>query len=58
MTDDQLEIHIQHVMDRLDARFMRSPMTQAEYDAEVKRINAWAERQYDLRPTLRVRWEG
>jgi hypothetical protein len=46
MTEDQIERSVERKMDSLDARFMNSSMSQAEYDNHVKMINAWAEAEY------------
>jgi hypothetical protein len=42
MTEDQIERQVERMMDHLDAQFLSSPMTQEEYDAKVREINAWA----------------
>lgn len=49
MTEDQIERRVEKMVDRLDAQFMadNSPMTQAEYEAEMGRINAWAKAKYE-----------
>jgi len=49
MTSEQIERHVEHRMDRLDAWFTKndSTLTQAEYDIAVKNLNTWAEYQYD-----------
>lgn len=47
MTADQIERQVERMMDHLDHRFMHSAMTQEEYSAEVKKLNQWAEHQYD-----------
>lgn len=48
LTDDTIERAVEKMTDRLDARFMAdgSTMTQAEYDAEIGKINAWADAQW------------
>lgn len=48
MTEEQAERMIERRMDALDARLMRWELTQAEYDAEVLALDAWAQ---TLRPT-------
>ena len=47
MTEDQIERAVQRKVDSLDARFMAtgSTMTQADYDAAMAAITAWAERE-------------
>lgn len=49
MTEEQLERAVERKVNSLDARFMNSKMTQAEYDAEMKEINDWAEKEYRFR---------
>lgn len=46
MTEEQIERRVEHLFNRLDARLMDGQMTQAEYDAEAKRIHEWAEERY------------
>jgi folate-dependent tRNA-U54 methylase TrmFO/GidA len=52
MTEEQIERQVEWQTDRLDARFLNSPMTQAEYDAEIAALNRWAEAQLAKRGTL------
>lgn len=46
MTEDQIERRVEMIMDSLDARLMSGSLSQSDYDQEVKRLNDWAERQY------------
>lgn len=46
MTEDQIERRVERIMDSLDARLMSGCLSQSDYDQEVKRLRAWAERQY------------
>lgn len=48
MTEDQVERTVERKVNSLDNRFMRSgsTMTQEEYNAEMKAINNWAEKEY------------
>ncbi len=48
MTEDQIERIVCNRTDRIDARYMTSNMTEAEYKAELAALNAWAEQQYKL----------
>lgn len=48
MTEDQIERHVELQVDRLDRRFLSSPMTQSQYDSAMREIRAWA----DVRLTL------
>lgn len=42
MNEHEIEIWVERAFDRLDALFMRSDMTQAEYDAKAAEIGAKA----------------
>jgi len=46
MTEDQIERAVERKVDRLDALFMTTDLTQAEYDAAQKEVQAWADREY------------
>lgn len=48
MTEDQIERRVEKMTDRLDARYMAdgSAMTEAEYKAELKDIDDWAQTEY------------
>lgn len=46
MTEEQIERIAERDMDRLDRQLMASSISQAEYDAEVKAIDAWTKEQY------------
>jgi hypothetical protein len=46
MTEDQIERRVERMMDHLDRVFLTGQMTQADYDAAVKDLNAWAERKF------------
>lgn len=46
MTEGQIERMVEREFDRLDARLMSGKISQAEYDAESKRINARASAAY------------
>jgi hypothetical protein len=50
MTADQIERRVERRMDLLDRHFLAGRLTQAEYDSEVKALNKWAEKQYELIP--------
>ena len=44
-----IEMRVEKMVDRLDARFMRGgEMSQEEYDAKMREIHEWAEEQYRL----------
>jgi hypothetical protein len=46
MTEDQIERHVERMVDRLDRRFLNSSMSQAEYDSEMKQVSLWADAEY------------
>lgn len=45
-TEDQIEREVERATDRYDARLMSGRFTQAEYDAAMRDLAAWAEKQY------------
>lgn len=42
MTEDQIERRVERMTDSLDRRYLTSSMTADEYNAECRRIDAWA----------------
>lgn len=42
MSEEQIEIAVERMQDGLDKRFLRSDMTQAEYDRRCRAISRWA----------------
>jgi hypothetical protein len=48
MTEHQIEIMAERMQDRLDKRFMKSNMSQAQYDSESREIAAWVEKAMEL----------
>ena len=46
MTEGQIEHAVERMFDALDRRLMAGALDQLAYDAEVKRIDAWAEAEY------------
>lgn len=46
MSEEEIERSVESKMNALDRKFMNTAMTQAEYDAEVRKINEWAENEY------------
>jgi hypothetical protein len=50
MTEQQIENRVEGAMNNLDRVFMAGKVTQSEYDARVRELNAWAERQYRAMP--------
>lgn len=57
MTEDQIERRIEARVDLLDSLLMSGRLTQAEYDEEIKRLNDWAEEQYQALKSLRKQEE-
>lgn len=46
--ENRIELQVERKMDRLDARLMAGTLTQLEYDAEVKKLNLWADSEYAM----------
>lgn len=46
-TEHRIECAVERMTDRADAAYMAGRMTEEEYRAEMKRINDWAESEYD-----------
>ena len=42
MTEDQIERCVESRMDSFDHMFMSGRLSQAEYDAKVKELDAWS----------------
>ena len=49
MTEAQIENTVERRTDRLDAALMDGRLSQAEYDAEMRALSAWADAQYAAR---------
>lgn len=47
LSEEQIEARVCRVMDALDYRYLHSPMTEAEYKAEVAALDRWATGAYD-----------
>lgn len=45
MTEEQIELVVEREMDRLDPALLFGKISQAEYDAEVEQLDAWAREQ-------------
>jgi len=52
MTEEQIGTAVRDKLNWLDLRFMATPMTQAEYDAESDAINTWADNECRNTPPL------
>jgi Mg/Co/Ni transporter MgtE len=46
MTEEQIEAAIARKTDALDRRYLTTSLTEEEYKAALKEIDAWAEAQY------------
>ncbi len=42
MSEDEIERRVERMVDALDRRFMADKLDQAQYDAEMKKIDAWS----------------
>lgn len=42
MSEDEIERRVERMVDALDRRFMNGKMDQAQYDAEMAKIDAWS----------------
>lgn len=49
MSEHEIECRVERMVDRLDARYMRGELSDAEYRAEMERINQWAKMEYAKR---------
>jgi hypothetical protein len=48
MTEYQLDLRVEKATDTLDRALMTSRIAQAKYDAAIKALDQWAERQRPL----------
>jgi uncharacterized membrane protein len=46
MSEDQIERKVERAFDKLDARLLAGEISQSEYEAEVRKIDAEAQRLY------------
>lgn len=49
MSEQEIESRVERMVDRLDAKYMRGELSDAEYRSEMERINQWAEEEYGKR---------
>ena len=42
MTDEQIEVRVERMMDELDRTYLTTAMTRDHYDLRVKQIDQWA----------------
>lgn len=45
MSEEQLELSVERITDRLDARLMAGQLSQADYDQTMRDLNHWANTQ-------------
>ncbi len=45
MTEQQIEARVEMMINSLDRKLMNRALTQAQYDAEVKKVDRWARRE-------------
>ena len=50
LTDERINARFERKMDQLDARLIANTLTQQDYDAAVRELDAWAEEQYNAGP--------
>lgn len=48
MSENEIEFIVEKTMDKLDQQLMAGKLDQLEYDLEVDKLAAWAERQYTV----------
>ena len=53
MNEHEIEIIAERMQDRLDKRFMKSDMSQEQYDQESREIVAWVEKTLEL-----IKWHA
>lgn len=49
LTEEQIERAVERMIDRLDATYMAHKITHEEYDATMKIITEWADKEYRFR---------
>lgn len=58
MTEEQIERRVERQIDALDTRYMAGELTEAQYDAEMRRIDAEASAAYAVIAKARGNGEG
>lgn len=46
MTEEQIELRVEKMVDHLDRVFLSGQMSQDDYDKAMRDLNAWAEAAY------------
>lgn len=46
LTEDQIEVRVERMMDNIDRRFMAGLLSQKAYNAEVADLRRWSDGQY------------
>jgi hypothetical protein len=49
MTEEQIERRVEKRTDAVDRDFMAGRLSQTEYDAAMRELTAWADREYRFR---------
>ena len=44
----EIELAIERMIDRLDARYVADCLTEEDYTKDMDEIKAWADKQYDI----------
>jgi len=47
VTEEMIERAVESKVNSLDRKFMKSNMTQEDYDEKMRKINEWADAQYN-----------
>jgi hypothetical protein len=51
MSEEQIERHVERMVDRLDRAFLAGEFGQIEYNKQMHEINRWADVEYRFRQT-------
>ncbi len=46
LTEEQIERRVERMIDGIDHVYLTTSMARAEYDALIRAVDAWAEREY------------
>ena len=44
----EIELAVERMIDRLDARYVADCLTEEDYNKDMDEIKAWADKQYDI----------
>ena len=48
LREHEIELAVERMIDRLDARYVADCLTEEEYNKDMDEIKAWADKQYDI----------